>query len=194
MTTRTTEKKQYDSRHRWRWANRYPLKPGRDLRTRQAVLSQIAETAVSGKYWETQEHLAAKVGLTVRGVQKALDKLCAEGALSRQTRGYKRTTVYTLMRLDEVVEHGDFLPAEEADHQPKEAAQRFPRTGARAVETNRGSSYIVRTIESPTPGETTVETNPGSSRNGLRRTGVRPKKRLREEEKKVLKAKRLNGR
>ena len=111
MTTRTTEKKQYQSGHRLRWAARYPLQPGRDLRTRQAILVQIANMAISGKYWETQEHLAAKVGLTVRGVQKALDEAVRRGsAIGRSTRGYKRTTVYTLMRLDEVVEHGDFIP------------------------------------------------------------------------------------
>ena len=195
---KTAVPRKYQSRHRLTWAARFPLRPGRDLCTRRAILVQIADTAISGKYWETQGKLAARVGLTVRGLQKALDKLCAEGALSRQTRGYKRTTCYTLLRLDEVAEHGDFLPAEEVQKQfPLTAARDVERNGGSSyiggtlesptpgettVETNGGSSYIVRTLESPTPGENGLETNGGSSRNGLRRTGVRPKKRLKEEE------------
>ena len=203
MTTKTSEKKQYESRHRLTWAAQFPLKPGNDLRTRQAILTQIAAIAVSGEYWEAQGKLAARVGMTVRGLQKALDKLCAEGALRAQRRGFKRTTVYYLLRLDEVEQNGGFLPAEET-------AQRFPRTGARDVErnggssyiggtlepvqpgenrleTNGGSSYIGRTLEPVQPGENRLETNGGSSRNGPRRTGVRTKKRLREEEKEVRK-------
>ena len=179
-TSEKPKPKQYESRHRFRWAAGFPLRPGRDLRTRQAILLQIAETAISGKYWGTQEHLAAKVGMSERGVRKALKKLCAEGALRAQARGFKRTTRYTLLRLDEVVEHGDFLPAEEVQ-------KRFPLTAAGDVERNGGSSYIGGTLEAPTPGETTVERNGGSSRNGLRGTGVPPKKRLREEEREVRK-------
>ncbi len=180
MTTKTSEKKQYESRHRWRWANSYPLKPGNDLRTRRAILSQIAEIAVSGEYWEAQGKLAARVGMTVRGLRKVLVKLCAEGALRAQRRGFKRTTVYYLLRLDEVAKHGGFLPAEET-------AQRFPRTGARDVERNGGSSYIGGTLEPVQPGKNRLEGNGGSSRHGLRGTGVPPKKRLREEEKEVRK-------
>ena len=45
--------------------------------------------------------------------EKLLAKLCAEGALSaRHRRGFKKTTMYTLQRLAEVAEHGDFLPVE----------------------------------------------------------------------------------
>ena len=174
-TSEKPKPKLYESRHRFRWANRYPLKPGGDLRTRQAILAQIAEIAVSGEYWESQGKLAARVGMTVRGLQKVLDKLCAEGALSRRTRGYKRTTVYTLQRLDEVAEYGDFLPA-------GEAAPRFPRTGARDVETSPGTSYIGRTLAPGQVGENGLETYRGTSRNGLRRTGGRTKKILKEEE------------
>ena len=124
------KRKQYESRHRLRWAARYPLKPGNDLRTRQAILVQIAETAISGEYWETQGKLAARVGLTVRGLRKALVKLCAEGALRAQARGFKRTTLYYLLRLAEVAEHGDFLPLREPERPTVEAQKRFPRTGS----------------------------------------------------------------
>ena len=84
--------KQYESRHRLTWAARYPLKPGADLRTRQAILLQIADTAISGQYYEPQAKLAERVGMSVRGVRKTLAKLCAEGALWARPRGFKRTT------------------------------------------------------------------------------------------------------
>ena len=105
-----TSSKQYASRHRLTWAARYPLKPGRDVASRRGLLVQIADTAISGEYWVSQEKLAERMGLTVRGLRMKLVKLCAEGALRARPRGYKQTTIYTLMRLDEVAHHGDFLP------------------------------------------------------------------------------------
>ena len=109
-----TPAKKYESRHRLTWAARYPLKPGADLRTRQAILLQIADTAISGQYYEPQAKLAERVGMSVRGIRRVLEKLCAEGALRAHRRGFKKTTRYTLMRLPEVAEHGDFLPPGEA--------------------------------------------------------------------------------
>ena len=50
------------------------------------------------------------MGLTPRGLRRKLAKLCSEGVLRPQSRGFRQTTIYTLMRLDEVVKHGDFLP------------------------------------------------------------------------------------
>ncbi len=108
-----TSTQQYESRHRLTWAARYPLKPGRDVASRRGLLVQIADTAVSGQYWVTQAKLAERMGLTVRGLRMKLAKLCAEGALRARPRGFKQTTVYTLMRLDEVAEHGDFLPLDD---------------------------------------------------------------------------------
>ena len=106
-----TSKKQYESRHRLTWAARYPLKPGRDVASRRGLLVQLADTAVTGEYWVSQEKLAERMGLTVRHLRRKLVKLCAEGALRARPRGYKKTTVYTLMRLGEVAHHGDFLPS-----------------------------------------------------------------------------------
>ena len=114
-----TQPKPYESRHRLTWAAHYPLLPGRDLTTRQAILLQIADTAISGEYYEPQARLAERVGMSVRGVQKALAKLCAEGALRAHRRGFKKTTRYTLMRLDEVAKHGDFLPVETNPSSPQ---------------------------------------------------------------------------
>ena len=109
METETSQK-QYESRHRLTWAARYPLKPGRDVASRRGVLVQIADTAITGEYWVSQEKLAERMGLTARGVRMKLAKLCDEGALRARPRGYKQTTIYTLMRLDEVAKYGDFLP------------------------------------------------------------------------------------
>ena len=108
-----TPRKQYQSRHRLIWAARYPLKPGRDVASRRGLLVQIADTAITGEYWASQAKLAERMGLTVRGLRRKLAKLCAEGVLRAQPRGFKKTTVFTLMRLDEVVKHGDFLPLNE---------------------------------------------------------------------------------
>ena len=105
-----TSTPQYESRHRLTWAARYPLKPGRDVASRRGLLVQIADTAISGEYWVSQAKLAERMGLTVRHLRRKLVKLCAEGVLQAHPRGYKQTTVYTLMRLDEVAQHGDFLP------------------------------------------------------------------------------------
>ena len=119
---------QYESRHRLRWAAGYPLLPGRDLTTRQALLLQIADTAITGEYFESQKKLAERVGMSVRGVRKTLAKLCAEGALRAQPRGFKKTTRYTLMRLPEVAEHGHFLPPGEASARPVERNPSSPQT------------------------------------------------------------------
>ena len=109
METETSQK-QYESRHRLTWAARYPLKPGRDVASRRGLLVQIADTAITGAYWVSQEKLAERMGLTARHLRRKLVKLCDEGALRARPRGYKQTTIYTLMRLDEVAKHGDFLP------------------------------------------------------------------------------------
>ena len=105
-----TSKKQYESRHRLTWAARYPLKPGRDVASRRGLLLLIADTAITGEYWMSQEKLADQLGLTARSARRILVKLCAEGALRAQHRGYRQTNIYTLMRLGEVEQHGDFLP------------------------------------------------------------------------------------
>ena len=109
-----TSKKKYDSRHRLTWAARYPLKPGRDVASRRGLLLLIADTAITGEYWISQEKLAERLGLTARSARRKLVKLCAEGALRAHPRGFKQTTIYTLMRLGEVEKYGDFLPLEEA--------------------------------------------------------------------------------
>ena len=103
-----TQTKQYESRHRLTWAAHYPLLPGADRCTRQALLLQIADVAITGQYFESQQRLSERVGMSVRSVRRALAKLCAEGALRAQRRGFKKTTRYTLMRLPEVAEHGAF--------------------------------------------------------------------------------------
>ena len=107
-----TSKKKYDSRHRLTWAARYPLKPGRDVASRRCLLLLIADTAITGEYWMSQEKLAERLGLTARSARRKLVKLCAEGALRAHPRGFKQTTIYTLMRLGEVEKYGDFLPLE----------------------------------------------------------------------------------
>ena len=106
-----TSKKKYESRHRLTWAARYPLKPGRDVASRRGLLVLIADTAISGEYWVClKRSWPSGWGLSVRGVRKILAKLCSEGVLRAQHRGFKQTTMYTLMRLGEVEQHGDFLP------------------------------------------------------------------------------------
>ena len=140
---------QYESRHRLRWAAGYPLLPGRDLTTRQALLLQIADTAITGEYFESQKKLAERVGMSVRGVRKTLAKLCAEGALRAQPRGFKKTTRYTLMRLPEVAEHGHFLPPGEASARPVE---RNPSSPQIAFERNPSSSKeVISTGSKETP-------------------------------------------
>ena len=123
-----TQTKKYESRHRLTWAAHYPLLPGRDLTTRQALLLQIADAAITGEYFESQKKLAGRVGLSVRSVARVLAKLCAEGALSARSRGFKRTTRYTLLRLAEVAEHGAFLPLGEASASPLETNPSSPQT------------------------------------------------------------------
>ena len=144
-----TQPKPYESRHRLTWAAHYPLLPGRDLTTRQAILLQIADTAISGQYYEPQARLAERVGMSVRGVQKALAKLCAEGALRAHRRGFKKTTRYTLMRLDEVAKHGDFLPVETNPSSPQ-------TTNPPPFETNPSSPRIA------------FETNPSSYKEDIK--------------------------
>ena len=106
-----TSKKQYESRHRLTWASSFPLKPGRDAMSRRGLLVLIADTAISGSFYQSQQKLAERAGVSVRGVRKALAKLCDERALWAHTRSYGKTTRYTLLRLAEVAEHGSFLPA-----------------------------------------------------------------------------------
>ena len=123
-----TPAKKFDSRHRLVWAAHYPLLPGRDLTTRQALLLQISDAAITGQYFESQKKLAGRVGLSVRSVARLLAKLCAEGALTARSRGFKKTTIYTLMRLPEVEKHGDFLPPGEASASPLETNPSSPQT------------------------------------------------------------------
>ena len=108
----TPSAKPYESRHRLTWAAGYPLKPGRDIMSRRGLLVLIAECSLSGSFYESQERLAERAGISVSGVQKLLGKLCEEGALRAHRRGFKKTTRYTLERLAEVSEHGDFLPVD----------------------------------------------------------------------------------
>ena len=119
-----TSKKQYESRHRLTWAARYPLKPGRDVASRRGLLLIIADAAITGEYWMSQEKLAEQLGLTARGVRKKLVKLCAEGALRAQHRGYRQTNIYTLMRLGEVAQYGDFLPLSDRNSSSSQAHDR----------------------------------------------------------------------
>ena len=182
MATRTNEKKKYQSRHRFLWATRFPLKPGRDIMSRRGLLALIAQTAVSGQFWQaikTREPnrpgLSERAGLHESSVRALLVKLCAEGALRGQARGYKRTTVYTLMRLDEVVEHGDFLPAEEVQ-------KRFPRTGADRLST---SAYIGAGLEPDQPGRNGLDRLSTSAQADLTACLPAPKKIIREEDNKT---------
>ena len=107
-----TETKPYETRHRLTWAARFPLRPGRDIMSRRGLLVLIAECSLSGSFYESQERLAERAGISISGVQKLLGKLCEEGALRAHRRGFKKTTRYTLERLAEVSEHGDFLPVD----------------------------------------------------------------------------------
>ena len=117
--TPSPKTKPYETRHRLTWAARYPLLPGRDIMSRRGLLVLIAECSLSGSYYESQERLAERAGISVSGVQKLLGKLCAEGALRAHRRGFKKTTRYTLMRLDEVAKHGDFLPVDTNHSSPQ---------------------------------------------------------------------------
>ena len=110
--TPSPKTKPYETRHRLTWAARYPLLPGLDIMSRRGLLVLIAECSLSGSYYESQERLSERAGISVSGVQKLLAKLCAEGALRAHRRGFKKTTRYTLERLAEVSEHGDFLPVD----------------------------------------------------------------------------------
>ena len=139
----------YESRHRFRWAAGFPLRPGLDIMSRRGLLLLIAECSLSGSYYESQERLAERAGVSVRGVQKTLAKLCAEGALTAHRRGVKRTTRYILMRLDEVAKHGDFLTVETNHSSPQttkspplETNHSSPRN---AFETNHSSYNAVKT-------------------------------------------------
>ena len=119
-----TPAQQYESRHRLTWAAHYPLKPGRDVMSRRGLLVLIADTAITGTFYESQQKLAERAGMSARGVRKTLAKLCAEGALWARPRGFKRTTRYTLQRLDEVAKHGDFLPVETNPSSPQAPLER----------------------------------------------------------------------
>ena len=110
--TPSPKTKPYETRHRLTWAARYPLLPGLDIMSRRGLLVLIAECSLSGSYYESQERLSERAGISVSGVQKLLAKLCAEGALRAHRRGFKKTTRYTLESLAEVSEHGDFLPVD----------------------------------------------------------------------------------
>ena len=185
------KRKQYESRHRWSWAADFPLKPGRDIAARRGILSLIAQTAVTGQFWQSiktldpnRPGLAERLGLHEASVRRLLVKLCAEGVLRGQARGYKRTTVYDLLRLDEVVEHGGFLPAEET-------AQRFPRTGSDRASTR---AYIGAPLEPDQPGKNGLDRASTRGREDLTARRRAPKKRLREEEREVRKPKRFTGR
>ena len=159
-----TSKKQYESRHRLTWAARYPLKPGRDAASRRGLLVQIADTAISGEYWVSQAKLAERMGLTVRAVRRALAKLVAEGVLRPHRRGFKRTTIYTLMRLGEVAQHGDFLPLH---------TERNVSCNAAVSERNSTPSQSPPPFErNSTPSR---ERNSTPSQNGLRGTPRPPK-------------------
>ena len=130
------ETKQYESRHRLTWAARYPLKPGRDVASRRGLLLLIADTAITGEYWMSQEKLADQLGLTARGVRKKLAKLCSEGVLRAQHRGYRQTNIYTLMRLGEVAQHGDFLPLSDRN---SSSSKRFDRNSSSTHDRNSSS-------------------------------------------------------
>ena len=186
--------KQYQSRYRLTWAADFPLKPGRDIMSRRGLLVLIAQTAVRGEFWQaikTQEadrtDLAERAGLHEASVRRLLVKLCAEGALRGQARGYKRTTRYTLLRLDEVEQNGGkFLPAEP----PMEAQQRFPRTGADRASTR---AYIGDGLEPDQPGKNGLERASTRGREDLTARLHAPRKRLRDKEKKNRKYRKPNG-
>ena len=50
----------YETRHRFKWAAHFPLLPGADRCTRQALLLQIADAAITGQYFESQKKLAER--------------------------------------------------------------------------------------------------------------------------------------
>ena len=95
MAATETKPKQYQSRHRLAWAADFPLKPGRDIMSRRGLLVLIADTAITGQFWQNLKHLESRSGLNKSSLRALLVKLCAEGALRGQARGYKRTTRYT---------------------------------------------------------------------------------------------------
>ena len=136
-----TQTKPVETRHRLTWAAHYPLLPGRDIMSRRGLLVLIAECSLSGSYYESQERLAERAGITSRGVRKLLVKLCAEGALSARSRGFKKTTRYTLQRLDEVAEHGGFLPPGEANAGPFETNHSSPQA---TLERNHSSGQTMK--------------------------------------------------
>ena len=122
--------------------------------SRRGLLVLIADTAISGSFYESQRKLAERAGMSVRGVQKTLAKLCAEGALWARPRGFKRTTRYTLQRLDEVAEHGDFLPPGEASDRPVETNPSSPQAPAPPRFETNPSSYnevILHEAKKPPP-------------------------------------------
>ena len=172
-----TPTKSYESRHRLTWAAHYPLLPGRDLTTRQALLLQIADTAISGQYYEPQAKLAERVGMSVRGVRKTLAKLCAEGALRAQPRGFKKTTIYTLMRLPEIAEHGHFLPPGEDSARPLDMTPTSSQTtNPPPLERNPSSSQTPTPPpfeRNPSSPQIAFERNPSSS-NEVISTGSKP--------------------
>ena len=191
-TSEKPKSKQYESRHRFRWAADFPLKPGRDVMARRGLLALIADTAITGQFWQNLEKLSARAGISESGLRKLLVKLCAEGALKAQYRGYKRTTVYTLQRLAEVVQNGGaFLPAEEPAEPPKEAQQRFPRTSARDSQNGFDRPYRDAYIGVPEGQATKRENGVDRPYRGAQTDLTVPigaaKKRLREEEKKYRK-------
>ena len=151
-----TPAKQYEFQTRLTWAAGFPLKPGRDVMSRRGLLVLIAECSISGSFYESQQKLAERAGMSVRGIQKALAKLCDEGALWARPRGFKRTTRYTLMRLAEVAEHGDFLPPGAASDSPLETNPSSPQTTkSPPFETNSSSPQIA------------FETNPSSYKEDI---------------------------
>ena len=106
-----TSKKQYESRHRLTWAARYPLKPGRDRRLTSSPTAADRGDLDHRRVLDVSRDAGRAHG-NDRSVESAriLAKLCAEGALRAQHRGYRQTNIYTLMRLGEVAQYGDFLP------------------------------------------------------------------------------------
>ena len=161
--TPSPKTKQYESRNRLAWAAHFPLLPGRDIMSRRGLLVLIADTAISGSFYESQQKLAERAGISIWGVQKLLAKLCAEGALRAHRRGFKKTTRYTLLRLAEVAEHGAFLPPGEASSGPLDPY-----------------SSTAQTPHPPHLTRTTVRLKPK-----LTRTTVRPKEDILHEEKKT---------
>ena len=108
-----TSKKKYESGHRLRWAARYPLKPGRDVASRRGLLLLIADTAIHRRVLGVSSEAGRAAGAERSSQSKRYWRSCAPRELLRaQHRGFKQTNIYTLMRLGEVAQHGDFLPLE----------------------------------------------------------------------------------